>query len=114
MSGTRCIVVESSTLLTRVYSITEDPDNLEAITVLAGMGILTADDGLIDAALSEILALPIDQKREMDPQHHVDYLLIQHHLALVSCRVKFFHTVFPMFHEIQSRYVAVGIILNAI
>ncbi|PPQ99738.1 hypothetical protein CVT24_009721 [Panaeolus cyanescens] len=62
--------------------ITEDPDNLEAITILAGMGILTADDGLIDAALSEILALPIDQKLEMDPQHHVDYLLIQHHLAL--------------------------------
>jgi superkiller protein 3 len=47
------------------------------------MGILTNDDGLIDAALSEILALPIEQKDKLDPQRHVDYLLIQHHLAQV-------------------------------
>ncbi|KAF8894921.1 hypothetical protein CPB84DRAFT_1682470 [Gymnopilus junonius] len=45
------------------------------------MGILTGDDGLVDAALSEILALPIDQKHQLDPQRHVDYLLTQHHLA---------------------------------
>lgn len=48
------------------------------------MGILTADDGLVDAALSEILALPIEQKHRLDPERHVDYLLIQHHLAQVS------------------------------
>ena len=48
------------------------------------MGILTKDDGLVDAALSEILALPIEQKLRLDPQRHVDYLLIQHHLSQVS------------------------------
>lgn len=48
------------------------------------MGILTNDDGLVDAALEEILALPIEQKNKLDPQRHVDYLLIQHHLAQVS------------------------------
>jgi superkiller protein 3 len=47
------------------------------------MGILTNDDGLVDAALEEILALPIEQKNKLDPQRHVDYLLIQHHLAQV-------------------------------
>ena len=47
------------------------------------MGILTNDDGLVDAALSEILALPIEQKNRLDPERHVDYLLIQHHLAQV-------------------------------
>ena len=47
------------------------------------MGILTGDDGLVDAALSEILALPVDQKHQLDPQRHVDYLLTQHHLAQV-------------------------------
>ncbi|KAJ3501664.1 hypothetical protein NLJ89_g9238 [Agrocybe chaxingu] len=61
--------------------IASDPENLTAINTLAGMGILTQDDSLVDAALSEILALPIDQKHKLDPQRHVDYLLIQHHLA---------------------------------
>ncbi|KAH9485295.1 Superkiller protein 3 [Psilocybe cubensis] len=61
--------------------IASDPENLPAINTLAGMGILTNDDGLVDAALSEILALPLDQKHHLDPQRHVDYLLIQHHLA---------------------------------
>ncbi|KDR75408.1 hypothetical protein GALMADRAFT_98862 [Galerina marginata CBS 339.88] len=61
--------------------IASDPENLTAINTLAGMGILTNDDGLVDAALSEILSLPIDQKHKLDPQRHVDYLLIQHHLA---------------------------------
>ncbi|PPQ64992.1 hypothetical protein CVT26_015701, partial [Gymnopilus dilepis] len=61
--------------------IASDPGNLPAINTLAGMGILTGDDGLVDAALSEILALPVDQKHQLDPQRHVDYLLTQHHLA---------------------------------
>ncbi|KAF8972954.1 hypothetical protein BDZ97DRAFT_1900816 [Flammula alnicola] len=61
--------------------IASDPENLAAINTLAGMGILTNDDGLVDAALSEILALPIEQKHKLDPQRHVDYLLIQHHLS---------------------------------
>ncbi|CAA7259262.1 unnamed protein product [Cyclocybe aegerita] len=61
--------------------IASDPENLTAINTLAGMGILTHDDNLVDAALSEILALPIERKHKLDPQRHVDYLLIQHHLA---------------------------------
>ncbi|KAF8160990.1 TPR-like protein [Crassisporium funariophilum] len=61
--------------------ISSDPENLAAINTLAGMGILADDDGLVDAAFSEILALPIDQKHKLDPERHVDYLLVQHHLA---------------------------------
>ena len=53
------------------------------------MGILTDDDGLIDAALSEILALPVEQKHALDPARHVDYLLIQHHLAQVRVLFSF-------------------------
>ncbi|EIM82722.1 uncharacterized protein STEHIDRAFT_63802 [Stereum hirsutum FP-91666 SS1] len=45
------------------------------------MGILTEDDGLIDAALSEILSLPLDKRHERDPERDVDYLLTQHSLA---------------------------------
>lgn len=48
------------------------------------MGILTDDESLIDAALSEILALPVDSRLELDPQRNVDHLLIQHHLRLVN------------------------------
>ena len=48
------------------------------------MGILTEDDSLIDAALSEILALPLEERRARDPQGDVTYLLVRHSLAQVS------------------------------
>ncbi|KAF5372987.1 hypothetical protein D9758_001789 [Tetrapyrgos nigripes] len=61
--------------------ISSNPENLTAINVLAAMGILTDDDSLVDAALSEILSLPIDRRLELDPQRNVDHLLVQHHLG---------------------------------
>lgn len=64
-----------------LQSIESDPDNLLAINTLAGMGILTDDDSLVDAALSEILALPPDQRLARDPDREVTYLLVQHHLG---------------------------------
>ena len=48
------------------------------------MGILTNDVGLIDAALSEMLSLPLDQRVAMDPNHDVDGLLVKHYLGQVS------------------------------
>jgi len=48
------------------------------------MGILTDDDNLVDAALSEILSLPLEKRYELDPRRDVDYLLIQHHLGQAS------------------------------
>ncbi|EIW82901.1 TPR-like protein, partial [Coniophora puteana RWD-64-598 SS2] len=61
--------------------IANDPENLLAISTLAGMGILTDDDGLVDAALSEMLSLPIEKRHELDPERNVTYLLIQHEVA---------------------------------
>jgi len=73
-----------------ISSIASDPENLIAINTLAGMGVVTDDEGLVDAALSEILALPIEQKHNLDPHRHVDYMLIQHHLAQVCfCSLAF-------------------------
>ncbi|KAG6878535.1 hypothetical protein C0993_004433 [Termitomyces sp. T159_Od127] len=63
--------------------ITSDPDNLTAINTLAGMGVLTGDESLVDAALSELLALPLEQRYERDPGRNVDYLLTQYHLGQV-------------------------------
>ena len=48
------------------------------------MGIVTDDDTLIDAALSEILSLPLDQRHELDPSRDVGYLLMQHPLSMVG------------------------------
>jgi len=48
------------------------------------MGTLTNDDGLVDAALSEMLSLPLDQRTAMDPHHDVTGLLVKHHLGQVS------------------------------
>ncbi|KAH0827587.1 superkiller protein 3 [Lanmaoa asiatica] len=62
-------------------SITADPENLMAINTLAGMGILTEDESLVDAALSEIQTLSIERRQELDPRRDVTYLLVQHHLS---------------------------------
>ncbi|CDO72766.1 hypothetical protein BN946_scf184994.g19 [Trametes cinnabarina] len=64
-----------------LQSIEYDSENLMAINTLAGMGILTDDESLVDAALSEVLSLPIDQRHERDPEREVTYLLVQHHLG---------------------------------
>jgi len=48
------------------------------------MGILTEDESLIDAALSEILSLPLDRRRLRDPRRDVTYLLIQQYLEQVN------------------------------
>jgi superkiller protein 3 len=61
--------------------VAADPENLAAINALAGMGILTEDDNLVDAALVEILSLPLERRHELDPNNDVNYLLIQHHLG---------------------------------
>jgi superkiller protein 3 len=57
---------------------------LTAINALAGMGILTDDDGLIDAALSELKSLPLDLRHRRDPRRDYSYILKQHHLGQVS------------------------------
>ncbi|KAG6857271.1 hypothetical protein H0H87_007104 [Tephrocybe sp. NHM501043] len=61
--------------------IAADPENLTAINALAGMGVLTDDESLVDAALSELLALPIEQRHKLDPGRNVDHLLTQYHLG---------------------------------
>jgi len=61
--------------------ITTDPENLAAINVLAGMGILTNDDSLVDAALSELSILPLERRRELDPRRDISYLLTRYHFA---------------------------------
>lgn len=65
-------------------SITQDPENLTAINALAGMGILTDDDSLIDAALSELISLPLDLRHRRDPRRDFSYILTQHHLGQVA------------------------------
>ncbi|KAF8135619.1 hypothetical protein EV363DRAFT_1321133 [Boletus edulis] len=62
-------------------SIAADPESLMAINTLAGMGILTEDESLVDAALSEIQSLSIERRQELDPRRDVTYLLVQHHLG---------------------------------
>lgn len=47
------------------------------------MGLLTADESLIEAALSEITSLPVDARHQRDPDREVVNLLADHHLAEV-------------------------------
>ncbi|EFI28195.1 superkiller protein 3 SKI3 [Coprinopsis cinerea okayama7 len=61
--------------------ISEESTNLAAIKSLAAMGILSSDEGLVDAAVSEIVALPPDERIQLDSERNVDHLLIQYHLS---------------------------------
>jgi superkiller protein 3 len=70
-------------------SISDDPVNLSAIKTLAGMGILSSDESLLDAAVSEIVALPLDQRQLLDRERNVDGLLERYHLSRV--RIFFNH-----------------------
>ncbi|KAG2134957.1 hypothetical protein BD769DRAFT_1712250 [Suillus cothurnatus] len=45
-------------------------------------GKFTEDDGLVDAALSEILSLPVEQRQVLNPRRDVKYLLVQYYLGL--------------------------------
>jgi superkiller protein 3 len=58
--------------------------NLTAVKTLTAMGILSNDENLIDAALSELLDMPAKQRRELDPSNDVDYLLIYYNFGKVS------------------------------
>jgi superkiller protein 3 len=48
------------------------------------MGIVTSDENLVDAALSEISSLPLHQRHEMDPRRDVVNLVVKHHLGQVG------------------------------
>ena len=53
------------------------------MVALAAMGLLTDDDALLDAALSEILSLPVEERFRRDPQRDIDNLLMNHYSAEV-------------------------------
>lgn len=55
-----------------------------AITALAAFGILNLDDDLVDAALSEIMDMTLEERHELDPSRTVENLLVHHHLSKVS------------------------------
>ena len=67
-----------------LVSINRDPGNLAVVIALATMGLISNDEALIDAALSEILALPVEERHTRDPNGDVNDLLVKHHLANVS------------------------------
>ena len=65
------------------------------------MGILTGDDSLVDAALSEVLSLSLPERLEKDPDGEVDYLLSRHYISQVGpqAQVWAFQLVSTGFHR---------------
>lgn len=57
---------------------------MDAITTLAAFGILTLDDDLVDAAFSETLEMPLNERHALDPGRTVERLLVQHSLSKVE------------------------------
>ncbi|KAG9127255.1 Superkiller protein 3 [Ceratobasidium sp. 392] len=59
----------------------QDSSNLECIVTLVAIGTINNEADLVDAALSEILDVPPNQRQLLDPARQVDHILVQHHLS---------------------------------
>ncbi|PFH51986.1 hypothetical protein AMATHDRAFT_2475 [Amanita thiersii Skay4041] len=59
--------------------ITLDPRNMAAVTMLAGMGVVTDDESLIDVAFTELLELSIEERQTLDPCDNMNYLLTHYY-----------------------------------
>ncbi|KAG2028748.1 hypothetical protein BDR03DRAFT_1065886 [Suillus americanus] len=73
LRGQVTVLLAQTVQLIYRFAIISDPEYLTAIDIPAGIGMLTKDDCLVDAALSEILALPVEQRHELDPRRDVTY-----------------------------------------
>jgi hypothetical protein len=60
----------------RDRSVNNDSGNLAAITTLAAIGILTKNDELVQASLSDLMSAPPEKRRILDPTGDVDRLLV--------------------------------------
>ncbi|CED83821.1 TPR repeat-containing protein [Phaffia rhodozyma] len=66
---------------TLLECVSSNSTNLEAVATLAAVATLSSDSALLDATLSEILGLPQDKKKALDPNDDLDWLLVRHHLG---------------------------------
>ena len=69
--------------LYKTRSLGTDSKNVDAMVVLGAIATLLEDNALLDAALSEIISMPPQERRELDRLHKVDALLLRHHLIEV-------------------------------
>ena len=65
-------------------SVNNDSGNLAAITTLAAIGILTGNDELVQASLSDLISAPPHTRRVLDPTGDVDRLLMLNALYSVG------------------------------
>lgn len=65
-------------------SVSNDSGNLAAITTLAAIGILTGNDELVQASLSDLMSAPPEKRRILDPTGDVDRLLVLNALHSVG------------------------------
>ncbi|KAF8629112.1 hypothetical protein AX17_005698 [Amanita inopinata Kibby_2008] len=61
--------------------IASDPGNWTAIETLAAMGVLSNDENLVDATLSELLDLPPEERQELDLCNDASYLLTRYYFC---------------------------------
>jgi hypothetical protein len=54
------------------------------------MGVLTDDDNLVEAAVSELLGQAVEDKLRLDPEGQVTYLMTQHSLVQV-CQINLYN-----------------------
>ncbi|EJD52731.1 TPR-like protein [Auricularia subglabra TFB-10046 SS5] len=67
--------------------IAANPEDLIAIVGLACMGMISSDDSLVDATLTEILSLPLDRRLALDPARDVPYIRVMQFILQASLSV---------------------------
>ncbi|TIC07610.1 TPR-like protein [Wallemia mellicola] len=83
---------DTESAISRLLECVEiDGGHLGAISTLVAIGILENDDGLLDAALAEINAMPSDKRIEVDSRRSVHRLMMQHSLMSVGSSVNSQH-----------------------
>jgi hypothetical protein len=65
-------------------SITSDPNNIDAVTTLASMGILSGDESMVEAAFEEVSTLSPDRRKALDKNGDIDWLTVRNDLIKVK------------------------------
>ena len=68
-----------------------DPENLSAVILIAAIRSQLNDETLLDAALSEIMSLSLEERSHRDPKQNVEDVLCSYHIAQVF---HLLHTVY--------------------
>jgi len=68
-------------LLIATFSLSQEKPPIKVISTLGAIAVVSSDEDLIDAAISELQTIPLDRQQTEDPSGQSDLVLYSHALA---------------------------------